>query len=174
MSDIRFRTRETVQGGHVHVDVFVGAEGQGANAGRLVLRPEEAAALAAHLDAGPIVDALEAMCIGAHGETRRRADGSVVVEDGCPGCAARATLRGESVAEEAFEQPKMACPRCRKQYDDFDGFGVLYCPADAGGCGFCQHASADGELDAGGAKIWRCGFCGVMWPDGNARPGRLA
>lgn len=25
------------------------------------------------------------------------------------------------------EQPKMQCPKCRAEYDDFDGLGVLYC-----------------------------------------------
>ncbi len=44
------------------------------------------------------------------------------------------------------EQPKMSCPKCNAVYDDYDGFGVLYCPS----CGYCQHTSVTGEI---------CGFC---------------
>lgn len=45
-----FTTRETVQGAHVHVDVFVGPNlGHLVNAGRLVLHPDEAAALRSRL-----------------------------------------------------------------------------------------------------------------------------
>lgn len=51
-----------------------------------------------------------------------------------------------------IESPLTAdCPRCKKEWEDFDGFGVLYCPAWAGGCGYCKHASrTDGQ----------CDFCG--------------
>lgn len=42
------------------------------------------------------------------------------------------------------ELPKMNCPQCGKEYDDGDGFGVLYCPE----CGYCIHASVtDGKCD---------------------------
>lgn len=42
------------------------------------------------------------------------------------------------------EMPTMNCPKCGKDYDDGDGFGVLYCPE----CGYCQHASyTDGKCD---------------------------
>ena len=37
--------------------------------------------------------------------------------------------------------PTMNCPKCGKEWPDFDGFGVLYCPKDNGGCGYCKHAS---------------------------------
>ena len=50
-----------------------------------------------------------------------------------------------------FEQPKMQCPQCEAEYEDFDGLGVLYCVK----CGFCKHASAthiDGK--------WICDYCG--------------
>lgn len=56
--------------------------------------------------------------------------------------------------EDDFEQPKMECPRCPAVYDDFDGFGVLHCPA----CGFCSHASVTGGV---------CGFCGKTDPFGS-------
>jgi hypothetical protein len=43
----------------------------------------------------------------------------------------------------------MECPRCGAAQEDFDGFGVLHCPA----CGFCVHPSfMDG----------RCNFCGDL------------
>jgi hypothetical protein len=46
------------------------------------------------------------------------------------------------------DTPETACPRCGKWWEDFDGFGVLYCPAWAGGCGYCKHASrTDGVCD---------------------------
>lgn len=51
----------------------------------------------------------------------------------------------------AIEQSTMHCPRCRKEYEDFDGFGVLYCPKADGGCGFCRHASRDDDV---------CNYCG--------------
>ncbi len=47
--------------------------------------------------------------------------------------------------------PEMACPRCGKKWIDFDGFGVLWCPKEAGGCGYCKHASATDGI---------CNFCG--------------
>lgn len=39
------------------------------------------------------------------------------------------------------------CPQCGQEQEDFDGFGVLYCPE----CGFCTHASITGD---------RCDLCG--------------
>ena len=40
----------------------------------------------------------------------------------------------------------MYCPKCNAEYNDFDGFGVLYCPK----CRFCTHASVTGGI---------CSFC---------------
>lgn len=57
-----------------------------------------------------------------------------------------------------FEQPTMGCPRCRKVYDDFDGFGVVYCDPKSGGCGFCQHLSRTGPTFA-------CDYCGAPAPE---------
>lgn len=41
---------------------------------------------------------------------------------------------------------KMYCPKCGEEYDDFDGFGVLYCEE----CGYCTHASITDRI---------CDFC---------------
>jgi hypothetical protein len=43
--------------------------------------------------------------------------------DSCPNCG------------NFFKQPQMRCPKCGAIYDDFDGVGVLHCPA----CGYCIH-----------------------------------
>ena len=46
-----------------------------------------------------------------------------------------------------FEQPKLTCPKCGAEQDDFDGFGFIYCPE----CEYCTHPnSIDGV----------CGICG--------------
>jgi len=45
-----------------------------------------------------------------------------------------------------YEQPIKECPKCHVESEDYDGFGVLYCPK----CGYCQHASATGDY---------CDFC---------------
>jgi len=40
--------------------------------------------------------------------------------------------------------PIMTCPQCGAEYEDFDGFGVLYCEK----CGYCKHAGVtDGVCD---------------------------
>jgi Zn finger protein HypA/HybF involved in hydrogenase expression len=49
------------------------------------------------------------------------------------------------------EMPKMACPKCGKLYDDFDGLSFSYCPA----CGYCSHPNSE-VID--GREI--CGICG--------------
>lgn len=50
-----------------------------------------------------------------------------------------------------MDQPMMACPRCKREYPDFDGLPVIYCEA----CGFCRHASCtDGA----------CDYCGLEDP----------
>jgi len=47
------------------------------------------------------------------------------------------------------EMPIMTCPKCGAEYEDFDGFGVLYCEK----CGYCIHASiSDGHCDYCGIK----------------------
>lgn len=56
-----------------------------------------------------------------------------------------------------FEQPTMECPRCRKEYPDFDGVGVPYCPPAEDGCGYCQHLARTGGV---------CEFCGDAGKDG--------
>lgn len=47
--------------------------------------------------------------------------------------------------------PEMECPRCGAAYEDFDGFGVVFCER----CRFCQHMSRDLRDGA-----WVCGYCG--------------
>lgn len=43
-----------------------------------------------------------------------------------------------------MEAMKANCPKCGKEYDDGDGFGVIYCHE----CGYCVHASyTDGKCD---------------------------
>ena len=54
-------------------------------------------------------------------------------------------LFDEAKAEQE-RQPKVVCPKCGKEYDDFDGIEVLYCEV----CGFCKHASMTGGI---------CDFC---------------
>ncbi len=50
---------------------------------------------------------------------------------------------------EEIPMPKMICPQCGKEYDDFDGLGVLNCPR----CGCCKHASVtNGQCDYCGKK----------------------
>ena len=36
----------------------------------------------------------------------------------------------------------MQCPKCKEEYRDFDGFGVLHCVK----CGYCKHASITGGV----------------------------
>lgn len=45
------------------------------------------------------------------------------------------------------DMPKAVCPKCGAEQNDFDGFGIVYCPA----CKFCTHPSRDGDV---------CGICG--------------
>ncbi len=56
-----------------------------------------------------------------------------------------------------FEQPTMNCPACDREYEDFDGVGVVYC-APTEGCGFCRHVAKTGD----GAGRMVCDFCGVV------------
>ena len=56
------------------------------------------------------------------------------------------------MSAETYEQPTMTCPRCGAEYEDFDGFGVVYCEA----CGFCRHVSRSGA----GPGRWVCDCCG--------------
>lgn len=51
-----------------------------------------------------------------------------------------------------YEQPTMTCPRCGAEYEDFDGFGVVFCER----CRFCRHLSRDG--DGKGGMV--CSYCG--------------
>ena len=51
-----------------------------------------------------------------------------------------------------FEQPTMTCPRCGKELDDFDGFGVLaHIAPMPDPCGFCSHPNRTDGV---------CGICG--------------
>ena len=43
-------------------------------------------------------------------------------------------------------QPTMNCPRCKKEYEDFDGVGVVFCDPKTGGCGFCRHVARSGGV----------------------------
>jgi DNA-directed RNA polymerase subunit M/transcription elongation factor TFIIS len=58
---------------------------------------------------------------------------------------------GEKSCWNCGEIPKMSCPKCGKEYDDFDGLSFSYCPA----CGYCSHPAIDGNDD----KLI-CGVCG--------------
>lgn len=67
---------------------------------------------------------------------------------------------------EDYDQPEMMCPKCKKEYPDFDGFGVVFCSPEQGGCGFCRHLGYDG---VGDGIHMRCNFCGLIksclqWP----------
>jgi len=53
------------------------------------------------------------------------------------------------------EQPTMNCPTCGKEYDDFDGVGVVYCEPPEG-CGFCRHLALTGGV---------CDFCKQIPPE---------
>lgn len=65
----------------------------------------------------------------------------------------------------------MNCRKCGKQYEDFDGVGVVYCPKDQGGCGHCDHVSCSGTgrtnaanaaLNAASPIVLRCDFCAAV------------
>lgn len=58
--------------------------------------------------------------------------------------------------DEGFEQPTMACPKCKTEYPDFDGVGVVYCDPKSGGCGYCRHMSRSST----GGGPWICDYCG--------------
>jgi Zn finger protein HypA/HybF involved in hydrogenase expression len=47
-----------------------------------------------------------------------------------------------------YDPPTMTCPKCGKESEDLDGFGVLHCEA----CGYCTHDAIDGD---------RCSLCGL-------------
>lgn len=47
-----------------------------------------------------------------------------------------------------MSQPTMQCPRCKREYEDFDGLPVIYCEA----CGYCRHASRTDGI---------CDYCGL-------------
>ena len=64
------------------------------------------------------------------------------------------------MANETFEQPTMNCPKCGKEYEDFDGVGVVYCEPPAG-CGFCAHVARTGH-DIDGRTVMVCDFCHDM------------
>jgi len=48
--------------------------------------------------------------------------------------------------------PQAACPRCGREQDDPDGFGVLHCEA----CGWCKHPCIEHD---------RCTICGKVFHD---------
>jgi len=47
--------------------------------------------------------------------------------------------------------PKMQCPRCGHEKEDFDGLGMLHCIK----CGWCEHAAVTGD---------RCDYCETIIP----------
>ncbi len=70
------------------------------------------------------------------------------IAQGCgPVCAAKQAAVIDPPALPDFEDDLIIlieCPRCGAQQQDFDGFGVVHCPA----CGYCTHPSAtDGTCD---------------------------
>jgi hypothetical protein len=51
---------------------------------------------------------------------------------------------------EIDDSPEMSeCPKCHALQEDWDGFGVLYCP----NCKFCTHSCINGGV---------CGLCGMV------------
>lgn len=48
--------------------------------------------------------------------------------------------------------PVAACPRCKHEQVDLDGFGVVYCPA----CYYCTHPHLTNGV---------CGICGYGPPE---------
>ena len=50
----------------------------------------------------------------------------------------------------------VACPKCRKEHVDMDGFGFIACLGD--GCGYCTHPAKHKAEDDGD---WYCDVCGV-------------
>jgi rubrerythrin len=66
---------------------------------------------------------------------------------GCDGWWAKRLAAHLGTADSADDVPAMNCPKCRAEYEDHDGFGVLHCPA----CGYCKHPSRDDGV---------CGLCG--------------
>lgn len=58
------------------------------------------------------------------------------------------------------DMPTMRCPRCKAEHPDYDGFGMISHtkPAYPDGCGYCTHASRDGD----GNGNWVCGYCGLV------------
>jgi len=55
-----------------------------------------------------------------------------------------------------MRQPIMTCPQCGTDYEDFDGLGVVCCPA----CGYCTHAAGE-VID--GKMI--CSYCDQVIED---------
>ena len=90
--------------------------------------------------------AAEIKAAGGLGQWAKMRHGEPSAEVATPTAAACST---DAEAAE-FDQPQMDCPQCGREYDDFDGIGVIYCAPPAG-CGFCRHmARSDG----------RCDYCG--------------
>lgn len=52
------------------------------------------------------------------------------------------------------EQPTITCPNCGVTAEDFDGLGVLACPADPP-CNYCTHPGFDRQPDGS----WVCCIC---------------
>jgi len=65
----------------------------------------------------------------------------------CNECYDKLGCAHSEVQDDEFETPMMECPICGAEYEDHDGFGVVYCEA----CGYCQHISATGNI---------CDLCG--------------
>ena len=61
------------------------------------------------------------------------------------------------------KMPTMRCPACAKEYDDFDGVGVVYC-APPNGCGFCRHVARIGKK-RDGRTVMVCEYCGHVKGD---------
>lgn len=63
-----------------------------------------------------------------------------------------------SVNAELFHRehdpPKLKCPRCGDEQEDFDGIGFVHCAK----CGECTHPSADGDEHGD----FYCTVCGQM------------
>lgn len=98
---------------------------------------------------GTVITCIDDMC--RNSDSCMHGDG----EKPCPDCD-----DGTPYDDEPFEQPTMNCPKCGKEYEDFDGVGVVYC-APPEGCGFCQHLSRDGQ-ERDGKLVMVCGFCGKV------------
>ena len=81
-----------------------------------------------------------------------RVEGSVLRAGGALGFYTLSPRCEEAILEQ-LGCSWATCPRCRRGAPDFDGFGVVRCSKDDGGCGYCKHPARTGG---------RCDICGAL------------